>query len=376
LIDPDARREYDASLAKAKPQDVPPPTPKIPVVAKVKPGPTVREDKAVQTGLDFASDTARRGTRQLMLAIVGAAFIGGASYFLYRSLGNPSSPWEYEKIDLEVGPEGIATAIDFDKKTAMGIDEISHSSLSPREEVELISNLWVEEGEPGLGEVIISRMADCNSVEFVTLSLPSNEKLESRRIDYSNQMTGIRFKLKPLETAAVRMRNSGNTKCSFFQIDRKLNKTDWNQDDEDAREEIAQAGAITRSNLGWTYSAEGLKNRLASAYDVRGQAAFAKCAACHTVNEGGMNGIGPNLFGVLGRDIASRNGFTYSTSLSDKDGKWDFAKLDLWLARPKLFAPGTKMSFTGLSNAQERADLIVYLNLQGSLIPRPDVPSE
>jgi cytochrome c len=89
-----------------------------------------------------------------------------------------------------------------------------------------------------------------------------------------------------------------------------------------------------------------------------------------------MNGIGPNLFGVLGRDIASRNGFTYSTSLSDKDGKWDFAKLDLWLARPKLFAPGTKMSFTGLSNAQERADLIVYLNLQGSLIPRPDVPSE
>jgi hypothetical protein len=189
---------------------------------KVKPGSTGRADQVVQTGLDFASDTARRGTRQVLLAITLAAFILGASYLLYRSLGNPSNPWEYEKIDLEIGPEGIATAIDFDKKAAMGIDEISHSSLKPREEVELISTLWVEEGEPGLGEVIISRMADCNPVEFVTLSLPSNEKLEARRIDYSTQMTGFRFKLKPLETVAVRMRNSGNTNCSFFQIDLTL----------------------------------------------------------------------------------------------------------------------------------------------------------
>lgn len=343
---------------------------------KVKPGLTGRADKAVQTGLDFASDAARRRTRQVLLAIIAAAFIGGASYLLFRSLGNPSSPWEYEKIDLEVRPEGIATPIDYDKQAAIGIEGISHSSLGPRQEVELISALWVEEGEPDFGEVIVSRMANCDPAEFVTLSLPSNEKLEARRIDYSSQMTGFRFKIKPLETVAVRMRNSGNTNCSYFQIDRKLNKTDWNQDDEDAREEIAQAGAITRSNLGWTYSAEGLKNRLASAYDVRGQAAFAKCAACHTVNQGGMNGIGPNLYGVLGRDIASANGFPYSSALRDKGGEWDFAKLDRWLARPNAFAPGTKMSFAGLSNAQERADLIVYLNLQGSLIPLPDVPSE
>jgi cytochrome c len=89
-----------------------------------------------------------------------------------------------------------------------------------------------------------------------------------------------------------------------------------------------------------------------------------------------MNGIGPNLYAVLGRDIGSRNGFAYSTALSEKTGEWDFAKLDRWLARPKLFAPGTKMPFAGLSNAQERADLIVYLNLQGSFIPLPEVPSE
>lgn len=342
---------------------------------KVEPGRTGRTDKAVQTGLDFAGDTARRTTRQVVLAMTVAAFIGVAGFLAYRALWKPSSPWEYENIDLEVGPEGIATAIDSDKKAAIGIEDISYGSLGAHEKAELVSILMATEGEPGLGEVIVARRADCGPLNFTTLSLPSNEKLQVRRIDYTAQMTGFRFKLKPFETAAIQITNSGNAECSYFQIDRNLTEAEWGQDEAAAREGLGQVGAITRSKLGWTYSPEGLEERLMLADAGKGRDIFAKCASCHTVNRGGMDGIGPNLYGVIGRTIASKDGFAYSPALSAKAGAWDFSKLDRWLASPKAFAPGTKMSFYGLSSAKERADLIVYLNGQGSQKPLPTAPT-
>ena len=111
---------------------------------------------------------------------------------------------------------------------------------------------------------------------------------------------------------------------------------------------------------------------LAAATPAAGEALFAKCKACHTVDQGGANGIGPNLYGTVGEPIGKgKAGYAFSGDLSGHGGNWDFANLDAWLTSPKKFASGTKMSFAGLSKAEDRANIIVYMNSMGSNVPLP-----
>ena len=115
---------------------------------------------------------------------------------------------------------------------------------------------------------------------------------------------------------------------------------------------------------------------LAKADPAKGQAVFQKCASCHNAAQGGANGIGPNLYAILGDSIAQgRGGFAFSDGLKKHAGKWDFKTLDTWLTGPAAFAPGTKMTFAGLDDPQDRANVIVYLNAQGSKLPLPPVPA-
>lgn len=114
---------------------------------------------------------------------------------------------------------------------------------------------------------------------------------------------------------------------------------------------------------------------LAKADMAKGEKTFAKCASCHTINQGGANGLGPNLYGVMGESVATgRGGFAFSDALKSKGGKWDWASMSAWLTNPAAHAPGTKMTFAGLPDSQERANLMVYLNAQGSNLPLPAVP--
>ncbi len=129
--------------------------------------------------------------------------------------------------------------------------------------------------------------------------------------------------------------------------------------------EDAEAGA------GGGESAVPLANLLAAADPAKGEAVFAKCAACHTINSGGANGIGPNLFGALGKTHGHVPGFAYSDALKSVPGNWDFEGMNAWLTSPRKYAPGTKMSFAGLSSPEDRANLIVYMNTQGSNLPLP-----
>lgn len=100
---------------------------------------------------------------------------------------------------------------------------------------------------------------------------------------------------------------------------------------------------------------------LADASAADGEALFAACKACHTNTDGGANGVGPALWGVVGRDVASHEGYSYSDALSGIEGNWTYEQLNHFLLKPSAFAPGTKMGFAGLPNVNDRADVIAYL---------------
>jgi cytochrome c len=93
-----------------------------------------------------------------------------------------------------------------------------------------------------------------------------------------------------------------------------------------------------------------------------GKTIFARCAICHTVVKGGPNGLGPNLFGVVGRKAASLPGFMYSGALKSSGITWTPDKLKVWIGGPQRLVPGTKMAFGGISNPHQIDDVIAYLS--------------
>ncbi len=120
-----------------------------------------------------------------------------------------------------------------------------------------------------------------------------------------------------------------------------------------------------------------LATLLASGSVEAGQATFAKCISCHSIEQGGANGIGPNIYASLGKPIGRvAAGYAYSAALAEKGGDWTYEAMDEWLASPRGFAPGTKMSFAGLSNPEERANVILYLHSNGGGPPFPQPPAE
>ncbi len=105
-----------------------------------------------------------------------------------------------------------------------------------------------------------------------------------------------------------------------------------------------------------------------------GEAAFAKCQSCHTIQAGGPNGTGPNLHGVPGQKPAGKPGFAYSPSLTEFSGKqpvWSYDQLDQFIKAPQKHVPGTKMTFVGIKKQDERVNLIAYLASQGGSLPLP-----
>lgn len=92
-----------------------------------------------------------------------------------------------------------------------------------------------------------------------------------------------------------------------------------------------------------------------------GKIVFNKCAICHTVDPA-KKGIGPTLFGVVGRKSASVEGFSYSEAMKNANKTWDAATLDQYLTNPKAMVPGTKMVFPGLPKPEDRANVIAYLS--------------
>jgi cytochrome c len=101
-----------------------------------------------------------------------------------------------------------------------------------------------------------------------------------------------------------------------------------------------------------------------------GEKIFKKCAACHSINKGGKNKIGPALYNIVGRTVGGVNDYKYSKALASYGKEWTFEELNGFLLKPASYIKGTKMSYAGLRKEKDRASIIKYLN-QNSDNPKP-----
>lgn len=135
--------------------------------------------------------------------------------------------------------------------------------------------------------------------------------------------------------------------------------------------EEGEEGAVEEEEV------EPVSVRLAEAETDNGESIFARCQSCHTVEEGGENKVGPNLWDVVGGPVTHREDFGYSNAMEEfsEGGEvdWSFERLDEFLADPKGYISGTAMAFAGLRDPQDRADILAYLHtLSNDPIPLPE----
>jgi len=127
-------------------------------------------------------------------------------------------------------------------------------------------------------------------------------------------------------------------------------------------EAAATEGEAAGGDAAAAEEAQPIGALLAAASVEDGEKAAKKCAACHSFEQGGANKVGPGLWNVVNRPIASHEGFSYSEALAGKkDQVWDYEQLSAFLTSPKTYAPGTKMSFAGIGKDADRANVIAYL---------------
>jgi cytochrome c len=129
----------------------------------------------------------------------------------------------------------------------------------------------------------------------------------------------------------------------------------------------AEGGAAAEAPIDWG-------TVLPTADVAAGEATFAKCKSCHSIEQGGPNGTGPDLWGVVGRKPGTHGGFAYSPAMTDFGAKqpvWDYEHLSEFIKGPQKYIAGTKMTFVGLKKPEDRINLIAYLRSQGGTLPVP-----
>jgi cytochrome c2 len=126
--------------------------------------------------------------------------------------------------------------------------------------------------------------------------------------------------------------------------------------------EVTEDAAVEETAPEETASAEmsGFAAAVNAADPADGEKVWRQCRACHKL-EDGQNGVGPHLYGVVGREIAGVEGFRYSSALQELDGEWTVDELNAWLEDPKAYAPGNKMTYRGLRKEEDRAAVIAYM---------------
>lgn len=126
------------------------------------------------------------------------------------------------------------------------------------------------------------------------------------------------------------------------------------------------AAAALVAGFAGAATAQTIEELVAAADPEHGATVFNRCKACHTDVEGGPHRVGPNLWGIVGKDVASADGFNYSGALGDFGGVWTLERLNEFLADPRGTVPGTRMAFPGVPIEEDRYAVIAYLQAQSS----------
>ena len=126
--------------------------------------------------------------------------------------------------------------------------------------------------------------------------------------------------------------------------------------------QVESVAKVEKTVASETDDSENIMALFASTSAAEGAKVFKKCAACHSIAEGGKNKIGPALWGVLGRQAGSLPDYKYSKAMAAYGKKWSFEEMNGFLIKPKDWIKGTKMSYAGLKNEKERAAVILYMN--------------
>lgn len=126
-----------------------------------------------------------------------------------------------------------------------------------------------------------------------------------------------------------------------------------------------------------TAAAQSFDRALASASAEHGAQTAKECELCHNLAKGQGSKVGPDLYGVVGRKVASEPSFNYSTALKAKGGTWTFNALNTWLTNPRSDVPGTLMTFAGIASEKQRADVVAYLNSNSDTpVPLPKTEAQ
>lgn len=144
--------------------------------------------------------------------------------------------------------------------------------------------------------------------------------------------------------------------------------------------EVAETGAAAGGEEGAAEAQVDILALIAVADVAKGEKLSKACAACHSFEKGGPNRVGPNLWGVVGAPVLHVADFAYSEALTAHKGKnWTYENIDHFIAKPKQFAPGTKMSFIGMKKPEDRAALIAWLRTMSDApiaLPAAKAPAE
>ncbi|MEM8950656.1 MAG: cytochrome c family protein, partial [Pseudomonadota bacterium] len=312
-----------------------------------------------------------------LYAIVGRD-IGASSGFAYSdALGGMGGVWDYEALDgFLANPKGWAPGTKMAYAGMRSAEDRADLILYlrslaadplPLPEAEAVETEAAEETEGGASESETADAAEASegaaeeAEGMADAALEQAEEVAEEAGDAAEEVAEaaadvVEDAQETAETAAEAVADAASETAEAAG-DAVADASEAAEDAvEGVAEEAADAAAAVSDAAG--AAASGLVALVAAGDVDKGEKVSKKCKACHVFEEGGKNKLGPALWGIVGKDIASHDGYKYSSALMELEGDWTYDALDQFLAAPKKYVPGTKMVFAGVRKEQDRADLL------------------